>query len=774
MITFLLMVLMLLSMTHMAASQAIDQAYIDYHNPILNGATCDNATLQAAVTAIGTQEKTLYLTATDRNKVQCTWAINSSVTIPANIRLLVPFGVKAAIASNAILTVQGCVDADDPNWYSGGGSVTQVQRCGRDPGLWMGAAFRSYVETGCQHIESGGLLSKTIPSCRAWINLANGPTLEILDITQPHEVIYGPGDGTFILIARLDNTLQPGGWTCDGNKPYCWSLESAGLSDPDGTIRLGRSEIVAGSLTDFESLANRSPLDFTTVNNISYAMQFGMVCDGVADNSAALAAAYNSLPASGGGIILPASLNPCNFSRTFTITKSLILLGAGSTRGGPKTYRTVLQYTGSGTAIDINGLNSQGTRLVGFELGHTGTADYGIKINNTSSVRLDDIGIFPIAPMVPFTTAGILIGDDTVNNVHTVMIRDSFIRESAPVGILAVKVNEYMLVSESKILRHSSSNIALGRTAAAGGSASANDVHLLASTFENPIPGSSAIRINRAEAVWISDSHFEVGPPHADGTSTQALHIPSTAERASPISFLNNKVSTLAGATRSITINFISAFVRINGNYFFDGSGGTLTSHIINADAGRIILAENREVSISSRAKTFFVRNYTAAGAALTDGHFPDRLCQSATGAGSVGVGESTLAVCNMPENTLYENNQGLRIVAGGITLANANGKRIRAYIGAAPDPGIQIFDSGVVNADNDSWYLDCTGLRSTTLAIRITCKGRFHDTQTTEVIMSTAPVTLGWDGMRPITITGNGTVNNDVTLQWFSVHVLP
>lgn len=766
-------ILLLLILVSTAAGQSLDQTHIDYFNPLVSGAECNNVTLQAAINAIGPDDRTLYLTATNRSKVACTWQINANITVPENIRLLVPFGVRANIASGVTFEILGCIQADDPGWYSGPGMISKGRLCGNDPGLWMGPAFISYVERGCQHPNVAGVIDNTIPECVAWIKSAQGPTLERLEMYDPVDVNYTPGNAAYYLIARLNRSRVPSGWTCEGGTPYCWQVVGSTLDVPDGTILLSKSQVTAGAITTQEPLHSNSPLNFMPVDATVYAQQYGMLCDGVTDNSGALELSYQALPLAGGVIVLPVADKSCKFSRTFNITKTITLRSAGSSRASPKTFRTVLEYTGSGVAIDIYGPSTQGTKLVGFEIGHSGTATHGVRLNNTSAVYFEDIVMFPLSPMTQFSQAGFLIGDETTTNSHTIIFFNCYIRTSAPIGIHAVKVNEYLLITHSKVLRHDVANINLGRTAVAGGSASANDIHILHSTLENPNLGSTSIRINRAEGVWIEDCHFEVGPPSSDGlTTNQALMINSQAERAAPITFQNNKVVAIAGATQTITVNFSSAFLRILGNYFLDGSGGTLQFHVMNLMSGGIVLAENREVTVSSRYNLFSMRNWSTAGG-FTDGMFPYRICQEAGTWGTVGSTETTIYTCNVQGETMYTNGKGLKLSIGGSTLNNANSKRIRIYMGSPTVSETLIFDTGIVAANADSWYVECTGIRSTATGIWFTCHGKFHDVQPAVIVMTTGLTLSGWSGDRPITITGNGVVDNDVSMHFVSIHSL-
>jgi len=76
-ICFLLLLLLIPSLVF---SQALDRTHANIHNPLVNGATCDDVTLNAAITAISTTKIILFITRTDRAKANCTWTLAANVT----------------------------------------------------------------------------------------------------------------------------------------------------------------------------------------------------------------------------------------------------------------------------------------------------------------------------------------------------------------------------------------------------------------------------------------------------------------------------------------------------------------------------------------------------------------------------------------------------------------------------------------------------------------------------------------------------------------------
>lgn len=630
--------------------------------------------------------------------------------------------------------------------------------------------MQGYVVDGCLPAASP-TLTLTVPPCRAYTReQSDPPTLKGFEEATARSLTLPAGDGVVWLGGRWNLATTPPGWTCQPGVHYCWLSSATAPAWPSGLAPLARLTRSGGAVTLVEPLLSHSPLPMTELAGTTYATQFGLTCDGVSDNSAALEAAIAALPPSGGIVLLPAAEQPCNFSRPLVLTQSISLQGPGGTRAGPKTTRARLRYTGSGTAITISGGMAQGAKLIGFELDHSGTADYGVRIDGTSSIFLQDFGV--VLPEVPFAIAAIAVGLDAPTSVvHSLFIQNCYLRAGAPTGLWLANVDEFAVVVNSKILRHTDNNVLLGRLATPGPPGTADDVHILHSSLENPEPGSNAVRIHRAEGVWITDSHFEIGPPDGSAVPARALLIHATTERAAPVVLRHNRFTALPGATEVIAVNFGSALVNLTDNWFSSNAGASLPAYIANTLALQLVVGGNRAEGaalLSSVNRTTLRGNWDIASG-QQDGFLPSRQCQSAAIAGSAGTGETTLATCTLAAQTLYQDGMGVALVAGGITANNANLKRIRAYIGTA-----QIFDSGAVVAQNDHWFLECDGVRSTALGMRISCRGQFYDVQPGSVVVNSDISTAGWDGARAFSVTGNGTTDNDVTLRVWRLQVVP
>lgn len=257
-IMYTIMLLMIIIAPFYAVGQALDQTYIDYYNPLLNGATCNSATFQAAITAIGTAQKTLYLTATDRNKAECIWSITTSITVPSNIRLFIPFGITATINPGITLLANGCIDADDPQWFSGGGTVTQASACAAQAQQFSAAQESSFTQENCYHGTAVGTTG-TITSCTAYIRTGSGAGAlhsRIAFLTST-ALLYTEGDGDYFTLLRSDFGVTPGGWTCLASTPYCWMKSPTKPSLPANTMFILHVVLAGGSITLSEDISYR-------------------------------------------------------------------------------------------------------------------------------------------------------------------------------------------------------------------------------------------------------------------------------------------------------------------------------------------------------------------------------------------------------------------------------------------------------------------------------------------------------------------------------------
>lgn len=111
---FYTLLLILVFIPSLSFGQALDRTHVNYTNPLQYGATCDSTTLNGAITAIGSTKTTLFITRTDRAKVNCTWTLTADVTTNVNTTVYIPNGVVLSIASGKTVTFNGPIITDDP------------------------------------------------------------------------------------------------------------------------------------------------------------------------------------------------------------------------------------------------------------------------------------------------------------------------------------------------------------------------------------------------------------------------------------------------------------------------------------------------------------------------------------------------------------------------------------------------------------------------------------------------------------------------------------
>lgn len=252
---YILLVLLLIPLS--AISQSLDQTHINYVNPLTYGVECNSATLTATLTNIGVAQRTMFLTATNRTKAPCVWNISQSVTVPDNVRFRVPFGVTATISAGVVVTVEGCLEADDPNWYSGAGQVVQTGSCPAiGEGSVLGSSWFSYVADGCLHPPGPGA-GGVIPSCEAFIlDSSTSSLVKVVSVTAT-TVQYTSGDGRYWVLARLSPSTPTPGWTCTGSSMYCTIKSSTPPSPPQNTLLLLQTDVTGGAMTNVGDASRR-------------------------------------------------------------------------------------------------------------------------------------------------------------------------------------------------------------------------------------------------------------------------------------------------------------------------------------------------------------------------------------------------------------------------------------------------------------------------------------------------------------------------------------
>jgi hypothetical protein len=232
--------------TGIAAGYSLDRrmasTYIPFGDNLTHGTACNSTTLNAAITAIGTDELLLLLPPNDANGVACTWTISANVTVPENILVLVPTGVHIVVQGGATLTFQREPTVLNPkNWISGAGDLVINDKVWGSRYSFLGT-FAGYVESGCLHGTSGTRTTAAF-SCTAVSNWSIYFTQTSAAVTYPATA------GVYWLIAYQDTTTAIAGWTRQTGTRYLYQASATQPGLPTGAIWLARVTNSGSALT---------------------------------------------------------------------------------------------------------------------------------------------------------------------------------------------------------------------------------------------------------------------------------------------------------------------------------------------------------------------------------------------------------------------------------------------------------------------------------------------------------------------------------------------
>lgn len=246
------------------------------------GSTCTAATLNAALSAIGTKQATLILVPNKGDLTPCTWTLEANVTVSENIHLVV--ASQVVVSAGMTLTINGPHQTlIGDNWYSG-----TVIFAGNLP---FGSAetyryiFQDFVISGGLHDPAAGVTTAAF----ATVAIIQGR-----HVAQPAaQVSYTSGDGFYWLGIRHNMDVLPAGWTCVPNTRYCWRIQGNIPRPPPGLVLLSRATVTAGAITEVGDYRVDNPYKGSPAMLTS--PLFGGVPDcGPTDNTAALQALINN------------------------------------------------------------------------------------------------------------------------------------------------------------------------------------------------------------------------------------------------------------------------------------------------------------------------------------------------------------------------------------------------------------------------------------------------------------------------------------------------
>ncbi len=309
-------------------------------------------------------------------------------------------------------------------------------------------------------------------------------------------------------------------------------------------------------------------------------------------SSQTIQAAINALGSSGGVVQLPCQA--VNLNQTIVIEAPITLQGCGTSIGdvtGQNPGTRLVWTGGEGVAIDVgptsHDLRARGTVLRDFNLENQGGGTIGIRIN-TQEPRMINVFVMSLGdrvgdpnPGIPFTTAGVVVGDITTGMVNDFLCRDCYLRFEAD-GIQLLNVSE-ATIDHSRILENHNNNIVLGDPTHIS-----NNIQIVNGT------NFSSTRINKGAGIKIVRAAYIVNVD--DGyceNDAGTMCIDATDIVGSDLNQLNIHGNYFANgfsvADYSIGLNAPTANVTLIANVFRDDA----KAGVLNLNVGAILSQAN-------------------------------------------------------------------------------------------------------------------------------------------------------------------------------------
>lgn len=493
---------------------------------------------------------------------------------------------------------------------------------------------------------------------------------------------------------------------------------------------------------------------------------FGAKGDGVADDTAAIADAVAAACTLGDGARLIFPYGTYLFNSQIAPTKAIIIEGgtAGPNNSGNHQGPTLKWNGGASSLIYFNGVGASNAQLRGISLDNTGTATIGIQIE-TGRVRLKDVGI--VAPAVPFSVYGISVG---LNGGTTpgCAFDDVTLRQAGPINLKLARIGGFLFVKGGALMDPSAGGVMSVQVGDVSSSLRADYVHFLGTTFESTTTDAANIQVLRSTQLTILDCYFEVS-----GANAVALDIPNTAGKAQGVFMSKCRMGAITGSPYAIRSDFASAILDIDSCNF----EGTWTGIFDNRNVRHARIAHNvfngssPVWANSLKNVTKYLNRETGSGApnaaVRDDGYFIEKEKTDTTSTGNVSTTETDLISYTLPANRIYENGQTIEITVWGTTAANANGKQGKLYIG-----GVVVLDSTSLAANNKSWFMKATLIRTTATAGIAMAEGSFNGAAIQPVHIGVTVASTGWDAAQIIKVTGTGAASNDILQKGLYVKV--
>jgi len=330
------------------------------------GSTCTAATLNTAITAIGSTRATLPLPPRDGGQVACTWTLESNVTTNANTFLLIagPVSINAGVT----LTINGPHQSlIGTRWYSGDGTLVINERA------WSVDGNSSYVESGCAPAVPGASLTFGAFACRA--NIVSNSLWT--HVNQAAASVTVPNSAIVWVAVHRDTTTTVAGWTREAGTHYLTQASATKPAEPAGGIIVLEVAVSGGVISSRFPIASRDP-NGSQVHNVQ---NFGAVADSSTDNLTAFNLARD---AACGNVSGSRSIYiPPGVGGYYALSAAWVITGCSGVQIEGGGWRSQLVATGTDDVIRLANNNSYTIR--GLSLGGVVGSRDGIRIGTANS-----------------------------------------------------------------------------------------------------------------------------------------------------------------------------------------------------------------------------------------------------------------------------------------------------------------------------------------------------------------------------------------------------
>ena len=141
------------------AKRDLLQEDVSMVNALNYGTTFDNVAISAAISAIGSNKRVLFL-------ADGTWTLSQSVSVPSNITLLIPAGTTVSANAGVTLTLATIPRYDQPYWFTGAGTLSVTDA------TWP-IDVRVYGANGDDAVDDTSAITKALTAAST-----NGGTLQ--------------------------------------------------------------------------------------------------------------------------------------------------------------------------------------------------------------------------------------------------------------------------------------------------------------------------------------------------------------------------------------------------------------------------------------------------------------------------------------------------------------------------------------------------------------------------------------------------------------------